>query len=270
MPFGALFTAATGLKAYEEELNDVSNNLANSRTPGFKKGRVDMETLFYIQRSFPQELDTAMAKNDSFFLPPVGIEVGTGVRVAATPHDFSQGSIAVTNKPLDVAIDGEGFFQFRMPDGSLAYGRTGNFQLDREGNLVDPNGHLLEPAIVIPEGTTAVQVNQDGKVSVSINNSVELTEVGQIDLAPFTNSPGLKSIGQNLSVPTPASGEALVGTPSQEGFGNVAQFSLENSNVDVISEMVRTVQVQRVFDTLIQMVQAANGMLTALGQINRG
>ncbi|MGB9613352.1 MAG: flagellar basal-body rod protein FlgG [Candidatus Margulisiibacteriota bacterium] len=264
--FQPLYVAATGLSALQDEILNITNNLANAKTVAFKKARAEMESLFYIEKSFKDLLYEAMAGTET---PPVNVEYGTGVRVASVAKDFTQGSIEVTNNPLDVAIQGEGFFQVKMPDGSIAYTRAGNFHIDNDGNLVDPNGRILEPQIVFPEGTTSVVIRQDGTVLCAVNNQLELRELGQITLARFTNPAGLKSIGQNLYQATEASGDPVIGAPTQEGFGALNQFSLEQSNVDVISEMMRMVMVQRIFDTVTKAVQSYEGMLTTLERMKQ-
>lgn len=264
--FQPLYVAATGLSAMQDEILTITNNLANAKTVGFKKGRAEMESLFYIEKSFKDVLYQAMSGSET---PPVNVEYGTGVRVASTPHDFTEGSFEVTNNPLDLSIKGEGFFQFRLPDGTLAYGRAGNLHLDNEGNLVDPNGRILEPAIVIPAGTTSIVIQQDGTVLAAVNNETDYSEIGQITLARFTNSAGLKSLGQNLFQATDASGEPMVGVPNDNGFGAVNQYAIEQSNVDVISEMMRMTIVQRVFDTVTKAVQSYEGMLTAINQMKQ-
>lgn len=267
--FEPLYVAATGMNAFEDEMVDITNNLANARTVGFKKGRTEKESLFTIERTFQAELREQMLRQG--ITPPYGpVEYGTGVRVVATPKDFSQGTIEITSNPLDLAVQGEGFFQYRMPDGTtIAYGRAGNLHIDNEGNLVDPNGHKIEPGIVIPEGTTRITIKQDGTVQVSIDNSVEMTEIGQITLARFVNHAGLKSVGQNLFVSTASSGEPIIGIPNEEGYGSISQYALEGSNVDVISEMMRMVMIQRVFDTVSKAVQSYDGMLTAIERMKQ-
>jgi len=261
--FEPLYVAATGLNVFEDEMVDITNNLANASTVGFKKGRVEKESLFTIEKTFQSELREQMIRQG--IVPAFGpAEYGTGVRIAATPKDFSQGTLTVTSNPLDIAIQGDGFFQFRMPDNTFAYARAGNLHIDNEGNLVDPNGHKIEPGITIPEGTTRVTIKQDGIVLVSINNSVETTEIGQIPLVKFFNPAGLNSIGQNLFVETESSGQPIIGVANQEGYGSINQYSLENSNVDVMSEMMRMVMIQRVFDTVSKAVQSYDGMLAAV------
>lgn len=264
--FQPLYVAATGLSAMEDEILSITDNMANAQTVAFKKGRTEMESLFYIEKSFKDVLYQEMSNMTA---PPVNVEYGTGVRVASTPRDFTQGTIEVTNNPLDLAIKGDGFLQFRLPDGSMAYGRAGNLHMDNDGNLVDPNGHLLEPSIVIPEGTTSVLIGQDGTVSVAINNANEYTDVGQIDLARFTNPSGLKGLGQNLYQATAASGEPLIGIPGDEGFGQINQYALEQANVDIISEMMRMVMVQRAFDTVTKAVQSYEAMLASLEKMKQ-
>lgn len=264
--FQPLYVAATGLSALQDEILDITNNLANAKTVAFKKGRTEMESLSYIDKSFKDVLYQAMSGTET---PPVNVEHGTGVRVASTPKDFTQGSIETTNNPLDIAIQGEGFFQLKMPDGTIVYSRAGNFHIDNEGNLVDPNGRLLDPSIVFPEGTTSVTITQDGTVLVAVNNEMSMSEIGQISLARFTNPAGLKSIGQNLYEATEASGQPSVGIATEEGFGTISQFSLEQSNVDVISEMMRMVMVQRVFDTVTKAVQSYEGMLTSIEKLKQ-
>ncbi len=266
--FEPLYVAATGMNAFEEEMVDITNNLANASTVGYKKGRVEKESLFTIERTFQTELREQMLRQG--IVPPFGpVEYGTGVRVAATPKDFSQGTIEITHNPLDLAIQGNGFFQFRLPDNSFAYGRAGNLHVDNEGNIVDPNGNRIEPSIVIPEGATAITVRQDGTVLVTLNNSVTPQEVGQIALVKFFNPSGLKSIGANLFVETESSGQPTIGIGGQEGFGSVNQYALEGSNVDVISEMMRMVMIQRVFDTVSKAVQSYDGMLTSVNNMKQ-
>ena len=216
--FEPLYVAATGLNAFENEMTDITNNLANASTIAFKKGRTEKESLFTIERTFQTELRDQMLKQG--ITPPFpSIDYGTGVRIAATSRDFSQGTIETTNSPLDLAIQGEGFFQFRSPDGTFAYSRAGNFHVDNEGNIVDPNGHKLEPQIVVPSGTTSITIKQDGTDRSPINNSVDQQDIGQISLARFYNPAGLKSLGQNLYVETPSSGEAMIGSPIRKATG---------------------------------------------------
>jgi len=259
--FQPLYVAATGLSTLQDKILSITNNLANAKTVAFKKERAESESLFFIEKSFKDRLYEAMSGNET---PPVSVEYGTGVRIASTPSDFTQGSFETTSNPLDLAIKGEGFLQFKMPDGTLAYGRAGNLHMDDAGNLVDPNGHLLESPIVVPQGTTSIVIRTDGAVLVAVSNQQDYSEIGQINLVRFTNQTGLKNLGQNLYQASAASGEPMVGVPGQENFGLINQYTLEQSNVDVISEMMNMVMVQRVFDTVTKAVQSYDAMLDSL------
>ena len=260
--FQPLYVAATGLNTFQDEMIDISNNLANAKTVAFKKGRTEKESLLYVEKTFDSRLAEAVKKASG--LSSDTLEYGTGVRVTSTPKDFTQGNIEATNQPMDLAIQGEGFFQLTLADGTPAYTRAGNFHIDNQGNVVDPNGRMMDPPITIPEGTTSVLVKQDGTVLVYLNNSSEATEIGQLVLAKFPNAPGLKSIGQNLFARTDSSGDPIFGNPTQDNFGYVQQGALEQSNVDVISEMMRMIMVQRVFDTVTKAVSSYEAMLTTL------
>jgi flagellar basal-body rod protein FlgG len=263
--FQPLYVAATGLSALQDEMLDITNNVSNAQTVGFKKERTQMESLFYVEKSFKDILYQEMSGSET---PPVNVEYGTGVRIASTPKDFSQGTIDVTNNTLDLAISGNGFFQVKLADGTAAYSRAGNFHADNEGNLVDANGHMLDPQIIFPDGTTAITIQQDGTVLAATNNG-SLSTIGQISLVRFPNPGGLKSIGQNLYQSNDASGQPVIGVATQEGFGSINQYSLEQSNVDVISEMMRLVMVQRVFDTVTKAVASYQTMLTSLNQMKQ-
>ena len=265
--FQPLYIAATGLNSFEDEMIDVTNNLANAKTPAFKKGKTEMESLFYLEKTFQKRLEDEMGGGG--VKPYAPVEFGTGVRISATPKDFSQGTIEITNDPFDLAIQGEGFFQFRMPDGTATYGRAGNLHVDNEGNLVDPNGRLLEPNITIPDRATSVSIGQDGTVLVTMDNDKTQVEIGQITIARFVNPSGLAAIGQNLFAATPSSGDPLIGVANEQGFGYIQQYAMESSNVDVVSEMMRMVMVQRVFDTISKAVQAYDGMMAQLQNIKQ-
>lgn len=259
--FQPLYVAATGLSALQDDILNITNNVANSQTVAFKSGRTQMESLYYVEKSFKDTLYQAMAGQDT---PPVNVEYGTGVRISSTPKNFQQGAIETTTNASDLAIQGDGFFQFKLADGSIAYGRAGNLHVDNSNNLADPNGNIIEPGLVLPDNTTSLVVQADGTVFAAVNNETSYTEVGQINLARFTNPAGLKSMGQNLFQATEASGSAMIGIGGEEGFGAINQYALEKSNVDVISEMMNMVMVQRVFDTVTKAVQSYEGMLASL------
>jgi len=259
--FQPLYVAATGLSALQDEMLNITNNVANTQTVAFKKSRTEMESLYYVDKSFKDMLYEAMSGYDTV---PEPVEYGTGVRIAATTTDFAQGSIETTSSALDIAIQGDGFLQYRMADGSYAYSRAGNLHIDNDGNLVDPNGHVLEPGLVIPEGTTSIAIQTDGMVLVAVNNETTYSELGQINISKFNNPGGLKAIGQNLYQSTGSSGEPFQGIAGEDGYGTINQYALEKSNVEVISEMMRMVMVQRVFDTISKAVQSYEGMLASL------
>ena len=264
--FQPLFVAASGLETFEHEISDITNNLSNARTIGFKKGRLERESLFYTEKSFSQHLTQAMDRSGGG-AGLAGTHLGGGVRVTGSVSDFSQGSVEVTNNVFDMAIQGEGFFQLRLPDGTLAYTRAGNFHIDNDGNLVNPNGNFLDPSITFPSGTTSFQVRPDGVVFATIDGQATPQEAGQVTLARFPNSAGLVPIGKNLYQTTPASGEAIIGVASADGYGSISQFALEQSNVDVIQELMRMTLAQRLFEVVSRAVQAYDGMLQSLNQI---
>lgn len=264
MSLQQFYIGATGMDAFQKDLMNITNNVSNAQTVGYKKSRVEFENLF------PQILEEAIAKMDKGGSEKAGIELGTGVKISSVTKDFANGSIEMTGKPLDLAIEGEGFFQVRLVDGSLAYTRAGNFLKDSDGNLVDPNGHLIEPSIRIPDFATAVSIDSEGRVFVQDGtDNANPTEIGQILLARFTNPSGLKSVGQNLFVATAAAGEPVSGQAGHDGMGNIAQGALEFSNVDIISEMMRMVITQRAFEIVSKLVQTGETMLKNATDIAR-
>lgn len=263
MSLQLFYVGATGMDAFQKDLMNITNNVSNAQTIGFKKSRVELENLF------PYILEEAIVKVDKDHQEKEAIEIGSGVRVSSVNKDFTMGSIEMTGKPMDLAIEGEGFFQFRLVDGSIAYGRAGNLHKDSEGNIVDPNGHLFEPALKIPSYATSISIDSEGKVYVKEKDDSQSVEIGQILLARFTNPSGLKSIGQNLYVATSASGEPVLNLPGKESTGSIAQGALEYSNVDIISEMMRMVITQRSFEIVSKLVQSGEAMLRNATDIAR-
>ncbi|HCY35867.1 MAG: flagellar basal-body rod protein FlgG [Candidatus Margulisiibacteriota bacterium] len=259
--FRQLYVGATGMNALEQDMVVITNNVSNSKTTAFKKSRAEMENLF------PQVLDEAVSEIDSETKRPAGIEFGSGVRVVSTPKDFAQGTPEITSNPLDLMIQGEGFFTVRMPDGTLAYTRAGNFHRDDAGNIVDPNGHILEPSIVIPQDVTGIRVSADGGMYVKITNAMQENLIGQLSISKFSNPAGLESIGQNLYRDSLSSGEAAEGVPGKDGFGTIAQFSLEGSNVDIVDEMMKMIITQRAFDIISKSIQVGENMLRSAIEI---
>lgn len=259
--FRQLFVGATGMDALEKDMVVITNNVSNSKTVGFKKSRAEMENLF------PQIMDQVISEIDSNNKKPSNIELGSGVRVVSTPKDFAQGAMEVTTNPLDIAIQGEGFFAVRMPDGTLAYTRAGNFHRDDAGNVVDPNGHVLEPNLVLSPEVSSIRISSDGGVYTKLGDSMQESMAGQLSLYKFSNPAGLESIGQNLYKENSAAGEVVEGIPAKDGFGSVAQFSLESSNVDIVDEMMKMVITQRAFDIISKSIQVGENMMRSAIEI---
>ncbi len=269
MSLDTFYVAGTGMSTFQNMMLTITNNVSNAQTTAYKKSEVEVESLF------PKFLETAMEEFDSAY--GVGdsdkkkrkLEFGTGVRIVDVRKDFSAGTIEVTNKPLDLAIQGNGFLQFRMIDGSLAYSRDGSLRQDKEGNVVNLNGYPLEPAIKIPDGSTAISIDSVGRVFAQANNEISQREVGQIMLARFPNTEGLQSIGQNLYVETQSTGEPIQDVPGQNSLGSIAQYSLEFSNVNIIDEMMKMVIVQRAFELVTKAVSSGESMLRNVTDIAR-
>jgi flagellar basal-body rod protein FlgG len=250
---------------YAQQLfvDTIANNLANVNTTGYKKSRVEFQDLIY------QTLRAAGTSGVAGVVVPAELQIGHGVRPVAVQKNFSQGPPRSTENPLDVAIMGEGFFQVNLPDGTIAYTRDGTFKLNNEGALVTADGFYLEPQINIPLDTTSINIDNDGTISVILVGSVEPQEVGQIELAKFINAGGLKNIGQNMFLPTEASGEPVLGSPGTEGFGQLNQGYLEGSNVKVVEEMVNMIVAQRAYELNSKSIRTAEEMLQMANNIKR-
>jgi flagellar basal-body rod protein FlgG len=256
----ALWVSKTGLNAQDHGLSVISNNLANVATTGFKKDRAVFEDLIYqIQRQ-----PGALSSQDSRL--PSGLQLGTGVKVAGTQKIFTSGSLQETSQPLDLAINGRGFFQITMPDGSISYTRDGTLHMDAEGQLVNASGFLLEPNITVPDQTNTLTISRDGIVSATLFGDTEPTEIGQIDVVDFINPAGLQAMGSNLFLETASSGAPQVGVASEGGYGSMEQGFLENSNVEVVEEMVKMITVQRAYEMNSKVVSSADQMLQYLAQ----
>ncbi|MEW6281427.1 MAG: flagellar basal-body rod protein FlgG [Candidatus Eremiobacterota bacterium] len=258
----ALRTAATGMAAQQMNIDTIANNLANVNTTGFKRTRMDFQDLMY------QQLRVAGSPTQDR-QNPTGLQVGLGVRAASTQKIFSQGVFEQTDNPLDLVIEGEGFFQVTMPDGTQTYTRDGSFKRDSTGTLVTSDGYPLEPAVVLPPEATQVSIASDGTVSVMLPGSEEPTQVGQVTLARFANPAGLNSLGRNLFSPTPASGPAATGGPGTDGFGTLGQGFLEKSNVNVVEEMVNLISAQRAYEIDSRVIQGADRMLEIAAGLSR-
>jgi len=266
MAITALHAAASGMRALDEKLNVVANNLANINTQGFKRSRVNFEDLLYQVRREPGVLNA----NDEPI--PHGVLVGTGVKVSGTQLNFEEGSVDPTGRPLDWRIDGEGFFQVRtIQDGSqqTAYARAGNFAQNAVGNIVLGNGDgaELEPPIAIPTDAIEVVVSRNGEVRVRQQGTNTLSTVGQIEIARFVNPEGLKQIGRNLYLETDASGTPVTGTPQTDGLGAINQGELELSNVDPVRELIDLITTQRAFELNSQAIQSADQTLQVVSNL---
>lgn len=250
----ALWSAASGMSAQQLNVDTIANNLANVNTAGFKKFRVDYQDLYYQTVKEP-----GLAENGGE--SPTGLEVGMGTYPVATQKMFSPGDMERTDNPMDIAIEGNGFFQVTLPDGSRAYSRAGAFRLDAEGRLVTPDGYLMEPAITVPADTQQVIIAADGTVSARTAGAPAPAAIGTIELASFSNAPGLRSLGHSLYGETAASGAPLTGVPGASGFGSLQQGMLEMSNVRVVDEMVKMIAAQRAYELSAKTIQAADDMI---------
>lgn len=259
----ALWTAATGMQAQQLNIDVVANNLANVNTTGFKRARGDFQDLLY------QTLRVAGTASSSGTEVPTGIQVGHGVRTAAVQKIFLQGDFMQTLNELDMTIEGKGFFQILKPDGEISYSRAGAFKLDSDGRVVTSDGYPMEPEITVPEDTINISIGPDGTVSVLQAGETEASEVGNIELAMFANEAGLKNIGRNLYETTDASGDAITGTPGEDGFGTIAQGFLEMSNVNIVEEMVNMIISQRAYEINSKVIQTSDSMLQVANNLKR-
>ncbi len=258
----ALWTAASGMQAQQMNIDVISNNLANVNTAGFKKSRADFQDLMY------QTLKTTGAPSTSS-TQTAGIQVGLGVTPAAVTKVFTPGNITQSGNELDMAIEGDGFFQIQMPDGTTAYSRAGSFKKDGQGRVVNSDGYPMLPEMVIPANVSKITVGSDGTVSVIQSGQSTPTTVGTIQLASFANPSGLSSMGHNLYQPTDSSGNANTGTTGQNGLGTLSQGFLEMSNVNIMEEMVNMIVGQRAYEINSKAVQAADEMLQTTNNLKR-
>jgi len=256
----SLSIAKTGLDAQQTQLDVIANNLANVSTSGFKKSRAVFEDLLYQTVRQPGAQSTQQTQL------PTGMQIGTGVRPVATERIFTQGNMQQTGNQLDLAINGQGFFQVLLPDGTTAYTRDGSLHQDAQGQLVTSSGYALQPAITIPANALSVTIGTDGTVSVTQPGSVNTTQVGSIQLANFINAPGLESRGENLFVETASSGTPTTNTPGTNGMGAVRQGYVEASNVNVVEELVNMIATQRAYEINSKAVQTSDQMLQRLTQ----
>ena len=253
----------SGFGVYQKMMFNITNNIANAQTPGYKSTRAELATLFPV---ILQEAELKYAEDENmnpYIRKKRGMELGTGVRIEALTTDFSEGSLQVTNNELDVSIRGDGFFQFRKPDGKIVYSRAGNLAKDVEGNIITQSGYQLDPPIRIPRNTTQLTIDQEGRAFANVNNESIPREIGQILVARFNNPDGLKNVGNNFYEETVDSGDPVVEVPGRNSSGQIVQFSVENSNVDIIKEMMEMIMTQKGLELLGKAMQAGEQMLKA-------
>ena len=258
----ALNIAATGMLAQQLNVEVISNNIANLNTTGFKQHRAEFQDLIY-----QNERNVGASSSDNNTIVPVGVQVGTGVKAAAVYRITQQGTLLSTNNPLDIAIQGRGYFQILQPDGTTAYTRAGSFQLSPTGEIVTADGFVVQPGITLPNNTIAVTVNANGQVLAQVAGQTQPQTVGQLQLANFPNEAGLEELGNNLLAETSASGAPTTGNPGTTGFGQLQQGFLESSNVNVVSEITDLITAQRAYEMNSKVIQSADQMSQTLSQI---
>ncbi len=259
----SLFIAATGMEAQKLNIDVISNNLANVNTAGFKKSRADFQDLLYQTIRMP---GATSAEGSQI---PSGIQVGMGVKPVAVQKIFQQGDFVQTGNKLDMVIEGDGFFQILMPDGTTSYTRSGAFKLDSEGRIVNSDGYPLEPGITVPANTTGINISTDGKISVTQSGTSTPTQIGQLEIAGFINPGGLNALGKNLFQQTASSGDPTTGNPATNGLGSVTQGFIELSNVNVVEEMVNMIASQRAYEINSKSIQASDQMLQVANNLRQ-
>ncbi len=257
----ALYTAATGMHAQETRMSVSANNLANANTTGFKKARTEFEDLL------SETVRTAEAPDARGGTRAAPLEVGLGVRAGATTRSFAQGDMMATQNPLDVAIEGNGFFRVLRPNGDLGYTRAGNLRVDGTGRLVTQTGHLVDPPITVPDDATDLTITADGNVSARVPGREDSVPLGQLELTLFQNPGALHALGGNLFEATDATGRPLQVRPGEQGAGNLAQGFLEGANVSTVEEMIGLISTQRAYELNSRVISTADEMLQRLGQL---
>lgn len=252
----ALHIAATGMAAQELNVQVISNNIANLRTTGFKKQTAAFQDLIY-----EHQRRVGAQSSDQGTILPVGIDIGGGVKTVGTPRSMTQGTLSQTGNDLDLAISGEGFFKILMPDGTYQYTRDGTFQMDNQGRIVTAQGNPVQPTITLPQNASGITVSAQGQVSVTVPGSTTSQIVGQIQLTRFINKAGLQPVGNNQFTDTPSSGQPQDGVANQQGYGSITQGSLEQANVDVVSEMSDLIAAQRAYEMNAKVISAADQMM---------
>lgn len=259
----ALSNAASGMRAQETNIDVLSNNLANVNTSGYKRARAEFADLLYSRQRI------AGGNGGTGSPLPVGEEIGNGVRTVATYKSFTDGEVKETSNPLDLTIEGKGFFQVLLPDGNTAYTRAGTFKTNADGQLVNSDGYALSPGVSIPADATSISISESGTVSVTLGNDTTQVDIGQIQIATFANPSGMTSMGRNLYGATSASGQPISGTPGEDGSGRLLQGFLEMSNVRVVSEMIDLISAQRAYEINSKVIKASDEMLGQATRLGR-
>ncbi|WP_285020438.1 flagellar basal-body rod protein FlgG [Novosphingobium sp. fls2-241-R2A-195] len=252
----SLSIASTGMLAQQTNVDVISNNIANMNTTGFKRQRAEFQDLLYQQEARP-----GAATSSDGTKVPTGIQIGAGVKTGGVYRITEQGALTNTGNQYDMAVDGEGYFQVMLPSGDLAYTRAGSFQLSDQGELVTTDGYRVQPDITIPQGAVSVSVSKTGEVQVKLDGQVEMQTVGQLELATFINQAGLEAIGDNLFKETGSSGQPIVSTPGQPGYGTLSQGFIEASNVNPVSEITALITAQRAYEMNSRVLKTADEML---------
>lgn len=257
----SLWTGTTGMHGQQLNIDVIANNLANVSTTGFKKSKADFQDLLYQTMKVPGSQTSADTES------PTGILIGLGVKPAAVTKVFTQGDLIQTENELDIAIEGNGFFQVQMPDGNTGYTRAGAMKIDGDGRLTNSDGYPIIPAITIPDGYTQITIGETGIVSALLSGETEPTTLGTIQLAMFTNNAGLLAIGQNLFEESASSGTAQTGNPGDDGFGTLLQTYLEGSNVNIVEEMASMITTQRAYEINSKTIQTSDEMMQTTNQL---
>ncbi|MCP4293698.1 MAG: flagellar basal-body rod protein FlgG [bacterium] len=260
----AMGTASSGMKAQQMNIDTIANNLANVNTTGYKRSHAEFQDLLY-EKVMPGGMIDAEGR-----ARPAKVEVGHGVKLVATNKNFSQGTVVSTNNPLDVMVEGDGFFQLRMPDGNIKYSRDGSFKLDADRNIVSSQGYLLEPNVTVPEDAMDISISRGGIIAVrTAGADAEIQEIGQVELARFPNAAGLDARGGNIFSESPASGTPILGNPGLEGIGETASGFLEMSNVETVDELVKMISAQRAYELNSKTITMADEMLQTINRLKR-
>lgn len=256
-----LYTAATGMNSMQHQIDVTSNNIANVNTTGFKQDRAEFQDLMYETLNYTAGQTTQTSIN------PTGIDVGLGVRISGIQKNFTEGDLKLTSNPLDLAIEGKGFFQITLPSGETAYSRNGAFKLNSEGSIVNGSGYSLSPEIVVPDNVTDIKVGRDGTVKAKDPQTGRDVELGQITIADFVNPAGLTPLGESLFMQSDASGDVLEGNPTEEQFGSIQQGMIELSNVKLVNEMVDLITAQRAYEANSKAITTTDSMLDTVNRL---